>query len=371
MKQPPISASVVVLSYNYDRFLKQAIDSALGQTHPNVEVIVVDDGSQDTSREIIASYGDRIRPLLKENGGQGSACNAGFSIASGEAIFFLDADDAMLPETVATVLAAWQANVVMVQYRLAVVDSEGRHVGIYPEPWRQLVQGDVSEQLLTTGGFAMSVTSGLAFSRETLQNVMPLPEAVRYAADGCLARAAALFGLVQRIDRPLALYRRHGGNDSDSSASHGELAAFFRKKLSYTRNEHQFLRNVAERLGLSYAADLGERDSDYLNFRLLSLSLDPAGHPLPDDAKLDLLVRYLKIRCFESDPASRRFADLVTAIGLSVLHGEARSTLVRWRHEPQSRPRWLRRIGTLVRQSRCNSEPNTSPWALRLVPDLP
>ncbi|HEY5374960.1 MAG TPA: glycosyltransferase family A protein [Polyangiaceae bacterium] len=55
MKQPPISASVIVLNCNYGRFLKQAIDSALGQTQPNVEAIVVDDGSQDASREIIAS----------------------------------------------------------------------------------------------------------------------------------------------------------------------------------------------------------------------------------------------------------------------------------------------------------------------------
>ncbi|HEY5374961.1 MAG TPA: hypothetical protein VIK01_14865 [Polyangiaceae bacterium] len=148
------------------------------------------------------------------------------------------------------------------------------------------------------------------------------------------------------------------------------LAAFFRKRLSDTRNEHEFLRNVAERLGLSYASDLGERDNDF-NFRLLSLSLHPAGHPLPDDAKLDLLVRYLKIRCLESDPVSRRFADLVTAIGLSVLHGEARSTLVRWRHEPQSRPRWLRRIGLLARPGRRNSEPTTSPSARRLALDSP
>src|SRR5713226_5859186 len=91
-----VAASIIVNNYNYGRFLKDAIDSALHQSYPGVEVIVVDDGSTDHSREIIASYGDRIIPVLKENGGQASAFNAGFSQSRGKVIFFLDSDDAML-----------------------------------------------------------------------------------------------------------------------------------------------------------------------------------------------------------------------------------------------------------------------------------
>ena len=70
--------SIIVNNYNYQRFLTEAIDSALKQTYCNTEVIVVDDGSTDGSLEIIASYGRRIIPLLKGNGGQNSALNAGF-----------------------------------------------------------------------------------------------------------------------------------------------------------------------------------------------------------------------------------------------------------------------------------------------------
>src|SRR6267378_3563523 len=66
--------------YDYERFLRGAIDSALNQTYRNTEVIVVDDGSTDGSLEIIASYGQRIIPLVKGNGGQNSALNAGFSL---------------------------------------------------------------------------------------------------------------------------------------------------------------------------------------------------------------------------------------------------------------------------------------------------
>ncbi len=85
-------ASIIVNNYNYGRFLAEAIESALSQTYANTEVIVVDDGSTDNSRDIIASYKDQIIPVLKENGGQASAFNAGFQASSGEVIFFLDAD---------------------------------------------------------------------------------------------------------------------------------------------------------------------------------------------------------------------------------------------------------------------------------------
>lgn len=64
MKIQPPYASIIINNYNYDRFLAEAIDSALNQTYPHIEVIVVDDGSTDNSRKIIADYGDRI---LKAN----------------------------------------------------------------------------------------------------------------------------------------------------------------------------------------------------------------------------------------------------------------------------------------------------------------
>ena len=106
MKQLP-KVSIVINNYNYGRFLADAIDSALTQTHPQLEVIVVDDGSTDNSREVIARYGDRIRPILKPNGGQASAMNAGVAASTGDIIFFLDSDDMLLPEAAETVVGHW------------------------------------------------------------------------------------------------------------------------------------------------------------------------------------------------------------------------------------------------------------------------
>src|SRR5882757_8265902 len=89
--------SVIINNYNYGRFLGAAIGSALDQDHPAVEVVVVDDGSTDDSRAIIAGYGDRLVAVLKHNGGQGSAFNAGVAASRGEILCFLDADDWFLP----------------------------------------------------------------------------------------------------------------------------------------------------------------------------------------------------------------------------------------------------------------------------------
>ena len=82
MPEPFIS--IVVNNYNYARFLGAAFDSALAQNYPHREVVVVDDGSTDGSREVIEAYGTRVIPICRENGGQGAAFNSGFSASRGE-----------------------------------------------------------------------------------------------------------------------------------------------------------------------------------------------------------------------------------------------------------------------------------------------
>ncbi|HLL41796.1 MAG TPA: glycosyltransferase family 2 protein, partial [Segetibacter sp.] len=79
-------ASIIIDNYNYGHFIREAINSALQQSYQNIEVIVVDDGSTDNSREIIRSYGEKIIPVLKNNGGQASAFNAGYYKSTGDVI---------------------------------------------------------------------------------------------------------------------------------------------------------------------------------------------------------------------------------------------------------------------------------------------
>jgi glycosyltransferase involved in cell wall biosynthesis len=85
--------SVIMPCYNAEPYLREAVDSVLNQTHPNIELIVVDDGSTDRSRDILAEYGKRIKVLHQANQGPYPARNFGASHATGAFIAFLDADD--------------------------------------------------------------------------------------------------------------------------------------------------------------------------------------------------------------------------------------------------------------------------------------
>src|SRR5579872_6996796 len=110
MSQDEPCVTVLINNYNYGRFLREAIDSALKQTYKNIEVVVVDDGSTDESREIIRGYGDRVVPVFKANGGQASAFNEGISASRGEIICFLDSDDIFHPTKVEKVVPYCKQN---------------------------------------------------------------------------------------------------------------------------------------------------------------------------------------------------------------------------------------------------------------------
>ena len=101
--EPPL-VSVIVPAHNGERFLGEAIESILAQSHSRLELIVVDDGSTDATREVAAGY-DGVRLLEKENGGPASARNLGLESATGTIIALHDQDDVMLPERLATQIA--------------------------------------------------------------------------------------------------------------------------------------------------------------------------------------------------------------------------------------------------------------------------
>ena len=96
--------SIVIPAYNASNYLAEAIDSALAQTYPNTEIIVVNDGSRDdgATERIALSYGDKIRYFHKENGGSSSALNTGIANMTGEWFSWLSHDDLYVPHKVET-----------------------------------------------------------------------------------------------------------------------------------------------------------------------------------------------------------------------------------------------------------------------------
>jgi glycosyltransferase involved in cell wall biosynthesis len=277
--------SVVINNYNYANFLSNAVDSVLNQTYPNVEAVVVDDGSTDGSQQVISSYGDRIVPVLKENGGQASACNAGYWASKGEIVVFLDADDVLLPETAQRVVVTFQSRpgVAKVQYRQRIIDASGKLTGEFQPPASlPLHSGDLRQRMIDLDSYQWPSTSGNAFAAAVLRQIMPIPEAVyRGSPDIYLCTLSAVFGEVISLGDPGSLYRVHGGNNCYDPTGYIDLDKLRPILLAF---EDSHLRKKCL-LSTIYSLDthrVETRDINYLCSRMISLKLDPQNHPFEE-----------------------------------------------------------------------------------------
>jgi glycosyltransferase involved in cell wall biosynthesis len=119
--------SVVIPTYNYGRFIGEAIESILAQTYPASEIIVVDDGSTDDTEQAAKKFGDKVRYIKKENGGVCSARNVGIKNASGDFVVFFDADDISHPAKIERQLAkfAEDSEIGLVHCGVRDFDSQG------------------------------------------------------------------------------------------------------------------------------------------------------------------------------------------------------------------------------------------------------
>jgi MoaA/NifB/PqqE/SkfB family radical SAM enzyme len=200
--------SIIINNYNYGRYLAEAIQSALDQSYSNTEIIVVDDGSTDNSRSIIRSYTkrypNRIHPILKANGGQASAMNAGFAASKGDIICFLDSDDYWFGRKVESIVGLHK-DYGFVQHNLLINGSRYRLL---------LNTGDLPLFLKEYGLIRSCVpTSAQSFRRDVLENLIPMPEApMRLCADVWLRCGALYFTNAYSSDDCLGAYRVHGNN---------------------------------------------------------------------------------------------------------------------------------------------------------------
>ncbi len=286
--------SVIIDNFNYARFICAAIDSALAQTYAPIEVIVVDDGSTDNSRDVISSYGSRVSAVFKSNGGHASAFNAGFRASRGSIVIFLDADDALLPSAVEEVVRAWHPGTAKAQFVLAHVDADGHALGaIVPFSPGQMLDGDIRASILDAGGYVGVPTSGNAFARTVLDRLLPLSESQwRQAADTSLEIIAPFLGDVISLRKTLGCYRVH-------EANHGMLGddldpRKLRVKIIIDLQREWALSEFASRSGFTIPCDWAAREPAHLKYRLASLRIDPAHHPLLDDRPTRLMLMGLK-----------------------------------------------------------------------------
>jgi hypothetical protein len=207
-------ASIVIVNYNYGRFLEDAIRSALAQTHAPLEVIVVDDGSTDDSRAVIGRYEDWVKAVLKANGGHASAYNAGFAASAGDAVLFLDSDDMLLPAAIECAMPFFDDPLVAkVHWPMWMADEHGRSTG-HVWPPGPLPEGDLRCRVCRMGPSQLAPASMGVYARWFVQALSPIPEDVyRMGSDGLLFEAAPFFGRLGWVREPQFLYRQHGAND--------------------------------------------------------------------------------------------------------------------------------------------------------------
>jgi len=204
--------TVIVVNYNYARYLGECIDSVIAQTYPNLEIIVVDDGSTDNSLNVLQAYGEKLRVLHQENKGVSAARNAGVFASRGEWIAFLDSDDTWQPEKVQKQSTYIQDSAVgMVFCGVEFMDDSGQCLG-YTRP---LLDSDLLPQLVTFTSPTVAGGSTAVVKSDCLRDLGGFDEKLSTAADlDMWTRIAAKHG-IRAVNAPLVRYRRH----SDSMQS--------------------------------------------------------------------------------------------------------------------------------------------------------
>jgi glycosyltransferase involved in cell wall biosynthesis len=205
--------TVLIDTYNHGSYIEEAIESVLAQdfAFERVEVLVVDDGSEDDTAERVRRFGARVQYFCKANGGQASAFHFGLAKARGEFVAFLDGDDYWLPGKLQRVMEefAKHPNAGMVYHRLREFDTRN---GEQEEGQFAAISGVVTESRRTLMSYILYPTSALAFRRSCLDALLPIPEGLRIQADAHLSGLVIFVAPIVAIDETLAMYRVHGRN---------------------------------------------------------------------------------------------------------------------------------------------------------------
>ncbi len=218
--QPLIS--IIIPCYNAEKWIQEAIESALGQKYNPLEVIVIDDGSTDTSLDIIKKYGDRITWRTGANRGGNHARNLGFSLSAGKYIQYLDADDYLHPEKI-------QHQVEYLQRTSAdVVYGDWQHQHHYPNGKVELGKVEVSgyhQDILAAllSGWWVSPAC-ILFDRSTVEAIGGWDESLTSGQDKDFFLAAAVSGAkVEYQPGCYSVYRRYGDCTVSTSSKERHL----------------------------------------------------------------------------------------------------------------------------------------------------
>jgi glycosyltransferase involved in cell wall biosynthesis len=210
-----VKVSVIIPAYNGDCYISDAINSILQQSYKDYEIIVVDDGSSDRTKEILNSYGDRIRYFSQKNQGVAAARNKGLEVAKGEYISFLDQDDYFLPDKLSLQvdLLDRQRDLAFVNSGWQIVNDRGEGITAV-EPWYQLTTLNPSEIIIWKPVFL----GAMLFRQDWLVRSNGFDIQLVQTPDVDLVmRLALLGGKGDWVSQVTVCYRQHSSNVSRNS----------------------------------------------------------------------------------------------------------------------------------------------------------
>jgi glycosyltransferase involved in cell wall biosynthesis len=205
--------SIVVPAYNHGNYLRECIESVLAQTYPAIELLVLDDGSTDSTREVLNGYGQRFRWESQTNMGQSATLNKGWAMAGGEILGYLSADDVLRPDAVAEAVANLLAkpDVVATYCDFDLIDDSSRTVRTVATP-----DFDVKDLVLN---LICQPGPGAFFRREAFKQAGPWDRSLRQNPDLDFWLRLSLSGSFVRIPKVLAGFRVHEGSQTYQSAN--------------------------------------------------------------------------------------------------------------------------------------------------------
>lgn len=227
MDRAPL-VSIVIPAYNHARYLDEAIRSVLQQDYPQVELLVLDDGSTDGTRAVLEKYGTSFRWETQPNMGQAATLNKGWGLARGELLGYLSADDALLPDAIRASVACLEEHPEVVltypDYNLIDPASHVIHATRAPE----YSYYDMAVDIVCAPG------PGAVFRRKAFEAAGRWDASLRQIPDYECWLRLGLQGPFQRIPRVLAAFRVHeesqsfaGSDDRKAEEPRRALAAYF------------------------------------------------------------------------------------------------------------------------------------------------
>jgi SAM-dependent methyltransferase len=233
--------SAVMAAYNYERYLPEAIDSALAQDYPAdlLEIIVVDDGSTDGTPELAKRYASehpgRVRYVRQDNAGLAAATTRGLREARGGLITLLDADDMWVTSRTRLLVDALERTpeAGLVYGDMEVIDGDGRTLARswLTEAAQTPFRGRVAARLLRSN---FVIAPSLMFRARFRDRVCPIPSFFP-AQDWYIAARVAPVADIEFVPAVVARYRRHGANMSHGKDTPADIARLFRRDVDMRR----------------------------------------------------------------------------------------------------------------------------------------